>query len=189
MTPPQKKQSKKSGAGVVTVETYDSMWTAYCQQQTALHLAATAGVHRDTAAKYIEKGDPKRGLRPLKDRFAEIQAAATKKADEAAVVDLAKARRKSLQITDTAKDLVIKELQKVAQGKKALGNLDRIISAIHKVEADHYGIAGGKPGSGDGGGGGVSRFEAMTDEQLREQLRALAARMGLRVSRAPRSGS
>lgn len=50
------------------------MLEAYLTCPSAAHVARVVGVSQRCARKYIERGDPKRGLPPLRDRYAEIQA-------------------------------------------------------------------------------------------------------------------
>jgi len=55
----------------ITQEKVDGMFDAYLEKQTAVHIAEKTGVHPNTAKKYINKGDPERGVQPFVDRFAE----------------------------------------------------------------------------------------------------------------------
>lgn len=58
---------------VVSPETYQRMYAAYLERQSAAHVSRVTGVAETTALKYIEKGHPKRGMDPLRDRFKRIQ--------------------------------------------------------------------------------------------------------------------
>ena len=52
-------------------EKYDRMWEAYLERQTPNHVAKTVGCTWTTARRYIEEGDPRRNLDPLRVRFQE----------------------------------------------------------------------------------------------------------------------
>jgi len=55
----------------ITQEKVDGMFDAYLEKQTAVHISEKMGVHLNTAKKYINKGDPERGVQPFKDRLQE----------------------------------------------------------------------------------------------------------------------
>jgi len=53
----------------ITQEKIDGMFDAYLEVQTAVHIVEKTGVHLNTAKKYINKGDPDRGVQSFKERF------------------------------------------------------------------------------------------------------------------------
>jgi hypothetical protein len=50
----------------------ERMFDAYCERQSANHVAKVTGVARATAKRYIEQGDPGRAIEPLEVRFARM---------------------------------------------------------------------------------------------------------------------
>lgn len=65
-------KQKKNASGLLTVEQYNEMYDAYVVKQSASYVSSVTGISETTAKKYINKGDPGRSLRPLKDRFARM---------------------------------------------------------------------------------------------------------------------
>lgn len=55
--------------GSLSIDNYNRAYRAYVDKQSPTHVAKTVGIPKATASRYIEKGDPARGLKPLKDRF------------------------------------------------------------------------------------------------------------------------
>jgi len=84
----RKAKGKRPKGPAISIDTYNAMYDAYMAQQSAAYVAKTAGVDRRTAKRYIERGDPKRNLRPLKQRYQAVIQSAQQKAD----YDLATAR-------------------------------------------------------------------------------------------------
>lgn len=56
-------------------EQHDRLWRAYLVHKTVSAASRMAGVARKTARRYIERGDPARGLRPLRQRLQEVEEA------------------------------------------------------------------------------------------------------------------
>lgn len=57
----------------VTTEEYNVMSRAYFEDQSTAHVARAANVSPATATRYIEVGDPSRGMPPIKQRFLDSQ--------------------------------------------------------------------------------------------------------------------
>ena len=63
--------------GEITVQQYNEMWDAYCEQQSVEHVVKATRITRRTVAKYVTGGgDPKRGLSPIAERFKRSMAMA-----------------------------------------------------------------------------------------------------------------
>lgn len=54
---------------------YEEMFRAYLHKQTAEHVARITGVCTRTATRYIQKGNPRRGMPPIKQRYEDAQQA------------------------------------------------------------------------------------------------------------------
>jgi len=124
-----------SSVGEVPVEKYNEMWVAYQERQTITQVAKSVdGIGKDAAKKYIERGDPKRGLRPLRARFIEVQQRAQKKADYTA----ADARRESLIIARRYEQQIgmhLKDREYIIEKKdKATGKKKKEVRLKKKTE-------------------------------------------------------
>lgn len=64
---------KKHKAPQISVDTYNKMYEAWCARQTVQHVMDTTGVNRDTAQRYIERGDPGRKLPAIRARWERTQ--------------------------------------------------------------------------------------------------------------------
>jgi hypothetical protein len=94
----------------ISVDLYNAMYAAWCERQTVAHVMKACRVNRQTAERYVERGDPKRKLPPLRARWERTQQAAQMAED----YSLVKARRE-IQTVGRA------FLQRVAQ---RIANLD-----------------------------------------------------------------
>lgn len=77
----RKAKGKRPKGPAITIDTYNAMYDAYMAVQTAAHVAKTCKVDRRTARRYIDKGDPKRNLRPLAERYRNVVTRAQQKQD------------------------------------------------------------------------------------------------------------
>lgn len=66
----------KTGTNTLSIERYNKIWTEYQRDQSIAAVARASRVSYQTARRYIQRGDPKRGLPALQDRLKEIQAEA-----------------------------------------------------------------------------------------------------------------
>lgn len=84
----EKRKAKQSGkkAGRLSIKDYNSCYKAYQIKQSAAYVADQVGISEKTAKRYIEKGDPSRNLRPLKDRFDGVMARVQEDEDYSIVV-------------------------------------------------------------------------------------------------------
>lgn len=64
------------------IQTYNEMFEAYLVVPSAAHAARMTGVSARCARKYVERGDPRRGLPPLRQRYDEIQAGIVRRENE-----------------------------------------------------------------------------------------------------------
>lgn len=66
--PPQLPDRTRKPIGPVPVETVEKMWQLYVREEPVRHIARECGVSVETVRKYIEKGDPSRRLKSLRQR-------------------------------------------------------------------------------------------------------------------------
>lgn len=97
----------------ITVEKYNEMTEAFFKEQAVEFVARSSRVKWHTARKYIEKGDPKRGLRPIRERFIESQKAVQKKHDRT----WQDAKLESLEMVRAQKALLTKALNRLASNQ------------------------------------------------------------------------
>jgi hypothetical protein len=165
----------------VSVETYDRMWIAYQEHQTYSHVARAAGVARACATRYCKENDPDRNLPALEWRYRRLQEQTADIADRSVAED----RARLLRDADRVQDAIMKQIEdKKAEFKdpaRALKAIAEIRLAVAKESDDGKG----------GGGGSREALDALTDEQVGDQLSALFARLGImddpkRSRRSPR---
>lgn len=58
---------------ILPIPKYEEMWRAFRDEQTIEYVSKTCRVAYNTAKKYIQRGDPKRGLPPIQDRYADYR--------------------------------------------------------------------------------------------------------------------
>lgn len=145
----KKPRKKRAGGERISVQKYKEMYKAYIERQTASFVAKQCHVHVRTAAKYIEEGDPDRGLIPLAERFERVQAEASRNED----LSLSKAARETTTLVKAFKAGVgnsIQELLAGTGGKKLDPNqIGRNLKVINDLE-----------------------HELLTDIEAKEKLRA-----------------
>jgi len=124
-------RAKKSGrAATVTPEKYGVMFAAFCEKQTVEFVAKKCGVHWQTAQKYIERGDPARGLAPLAERYREAQAKAQEQENEAtteAIVD-------SLSMVRELKQKLLERVQELEPGEIPGKDLPGAVDKLLRLE-------------------------------------------------------
>lgn len=139
-------KKNKRKIGFLSIDKYNEMYAVYQEVQSPDAVAKRCGVHRDTATKYIEEGDPARNLRPLKDRLIRVMEGAQARQDytlEMARSEMQRIARvllvktaekvKELQPSDIRPDLLprlLTDLQKVIE--RTMGVAD----ATYRVEKD-----------------------------------------------------
>ena len=109
---PKKKTFTQEG---ITVEKYRELERAYAKKQSANVVAKACNVHYRTAKKYIDKGDPRRGLPPIALTFARAQ----KKATEKVMRTWADAQAESIELIRAQKALLTKALNRLARDSSA----------------------------------------------------------------------
>lgn len=176
--PPKAKRGRKGKQ--VSLAEYDAMWLAYQEDQTIAHVARSAGVTRACARAYIREGEPNRGLPALEYRLKQLNELTRSIADRSAAED----RAKLLLDADRVQAALMQKLEAGAlefkDPARALKSIADVRLAVGK-EADH----------GEGSGSARESLDALTDEQVGNQLLALVARLGLvddtkRSKRRPR---
>lgn len=69
VTPPPRSAGRQAGKPKrITPEKVEEMFTAWCAMQSLDHVQRTCGVTWHTAKKYVEIGDPERGLESIRKR-------------------------------------------------------------------------------------------------------------------------
>ncbi len=130
-----KKNKRKVGA--ITIDKYNEMYTAYQENQSPDSVAKKCGVHRDTATKYIEEGDPSRNLRPLRDRFQKVMEGAQARQDY--TLEMARG-----EMQRVARVLLVKAAEKVRQlqvNDIPATLLPRLLTDLQKVIERTMGVA------------------------------------------------
>lgn len=128
MTVTKKKKTPKPprrGASKIAVSTYQKMWAAYQQRQSVEHVRKACRVSWRTADKYIDEGDPTRGMEPLRDRFAKVMQKAQRDED----YGLVKARRDTLTLIRAYKTKLANRIKTITTDNMSasIGNeIDRI---------------------------------------------------------------
>lgn len=83
-------------ARALTNEQVDQLWTAFRESGGSVRATAeSTGRSRSCVAKYATKGDPRRGIKPFKERLRKVRQVAQEKAD----YTLAKSLAETLKIT------------------------------------------------------------------------------------------
>lgn len=114
------KRPPRAGGNRITVQKYKEMYEAYIEHQSAAFVAGRCGVNERTAVKYIEEGDPERGLIALAERFRRVREEAARAED----LSLAKANRETSALVKASKAAWGKKLQDVLSAKNGLDGLD-----------------------------------------------------------------
>ena len=64
----------KTGPNTLSIERYNELWVAFQSDQSMRAVARVTRVSYQTVRKYVQDGDPKRGLLPLRERLKGVQA-------------------------------------------------------------------------------------------------------------------
>ena len=113
---------------LISVEKYNEMYAVYRERQSVDHVAKTCGVHWKTARRYIEDGDPKRHLRPIKVRYAEVMIKAQARED----FTLAKA---NAEMRKAARAMFAKYVQRIQKLKPEELDPNKMASALRELQA------------------------------------------------------
>lgn len=132
----KQRDSKRPNAQGISVEKYTEMAEAFWQIQSVNHVAKTCKVNMATAKKYIEKGDPKRGLTPIRERFKGEVAQKIKEQNRT----WAQAMTEWAAIIDTGKKKLKERLEQVAPED---WSADKLIDMLDKLVKDESFVLGG----------------------------------------------
>jgi hypothetical protein len=66
----------------VTQAEVEAMFEAYCEDPSAKYVSAKTGISYNTVCKYVSKGDPKRHIRPIRERHLTFMAGYRKRTEE-----------------------------------------------------------------------------------------------------------
>lgn len=151
------KLNPRSG-GTLTIDQYNACYEAYVVRQSGNHVAKSTGINLKTAIKYINEGDPKRNLRPLKDRFMEVVQRAQDKQDF--TLEIART-----QMQGVARALLARMSARITAMDPSELDADGLAAGITKVQ----GVIERTLGVADQTvkiDGSKSRFDTWTDEEL-----------------------
>jgi len=113
---------------LITVEKYNEMYSAYRERQSVAHVAETCQVHWKTARRYIEDGDLKRHLRPIKIRFAEVMLKSHAQEDYGLVKANSEMRR-------AARAMFSKYVQRIQKMKPEEIDPNKIAASLRELQA------------------------------------------------------
>lgn len=155
----------------VTEELHALMWQAYCERQTALHVATTCDVAQGTAKHYIKDGDAKRGWLPFELRMKGTVVRAEERAD----YTLAKAHAESIKAVKHVQAVALRQLEALEMDKNGkFKNPIQAIEVAHKLAQDIMG-EGQKLSvrhHGLGGEAEANPFEGLPDDDVLHFMRA-----------------
>ena len=176
---PEAPPPKRSGQAI-TADVYNVMWRAWCRQQSLSFVAAQAGVTLNCARRYVlGKGDPDKGMVPIRLRWLRVQARV--QAEEE--MTLVRYRREQMELVGNSLKLLTAELmlyqkdveQRLTaarqQGGQAVvrGSLDKLTSAVDRMVRLGDRLLGGPDEKVEYAGSGVpNRFATWTPEELME---------------------
>ncbi len=139
----RKTPKRITGNHRISIEKYNKMVDAFFEVQTAQYMSKVCGVTRRTAKRYIETGDPARGLQPIRLRFESALRQYQKKQDRSWV----EARNETIHFVQRVKleiAVILKALESVKititdiQGLKTLAD---VIDKLTRLEALCFGEA------------------------------------------------
>lgn len=113
----------------ITQEKIDRMFDAYLEKQTAVHIVEKTGVHLNTAKKYINKGDPERGVAPFKERFEEGR----KKQEELADSKSEFYKKEDLEILQNVKKKMWDALKRLDGFNENTITLNQYVDALERL--------------------------------------------------------
>ncbi len=97
------------------LETVEEMYRSYAERQSVMGVAAACGVSAGTASKYIEKGDPSRGIEPFRKRWARVLRRAQAQEDD----KLASIRAKASVVAESLLGLMGAKVQQLQEKRRA----------------------------------------------------------------------
>ena len=106
----------------LSMEKTELMFGAYCERQSANHVATKVGVSHHTAVKYIRHGDPERNIAPFAERFARVQREITSKTERTVVYSATKVNQATFKHLKLLDSLITQALEKL-DGKLKLKDL------------------------------------------------------------------
>lgn len=80
--PSLKAENRHGNFTPVSLTDVEKMFAAYQVQNSATYIVRQCGVGKPTAKRYIENGDPSRGVEPFRERLTRIQAERAARVDE-----------------------------------------------------------------------------------------------------------
>lgn len=116
------------GAHRVTVEKYNELYAAYREKQSIDYVAKKCGVHWQTARRYIEDGDLRRHLRPIKIRFAEVMLKSHAQEDYGLV-------KANSEMRKAARAMFSKYVQRIQKMKPEEIDPNKIAASLRELQA------------------------------------------------------
>jgi len=92
-TPRKPRRPRKGQRAGISRTKYDKLFRAFIDEQNPGRIAKKCRLDPRTVRRYVEIGDPTRGLRPLRERFAEILSKVQAREDDSIVETRSKALR------------------------------------------------------------------------------------------------
>ncbi len=121
-------------ARLITQDKIDEMYDAYIDKQTAVHVSKACKVSEKTVRKYINDGDPDKGIESFKDRYQKVSVKAQEKSEDKAQIYF----KENLALIRKFKGLVAKLLTQIDEfdvSSVTPMKLSMILDSIIKTEA------------------------------------------------------
>lgn len=116
---PPPKPKKKPGRKPITFKQYEIMTVAWYREQTIAAMARDAKVSHTTAKRYLERGDPNRGMTSIRARWESLQAEAQDQVDSAQIRTNNKVAKLAEGVLDTVAPIIM------THGKKAAAEWEK----------------------------------------------------------------
>lgn len=152
-------RKKRRPPRVLSLDKYNTMWAAYQENQATASVARVAGVSETCAQKYIDRGDPSRGLRPLRERLARSLEQQQRHED----YSLSRARDDQLRIARAALAKLAQRIASADPTQIPEQQMTKMLREVQLVMDRAYGLM---DAPGAGGAQQEGRFTRWTEEEL-----------------------
>ncbi len=124
-------------ADAITVEQYKELADAYARTHSVTEAGKAIGASRQLASRYINRGDPRRNLPPIRERLERVTKAANKEADRIVIKELAKRSAITMRdIVDKGKELALKVIEVRLEKPELFDeSVGAFVKSIHGVES------------------------------------------------------
>ena len=171
------KRKKKASSRGISLEKYEEFCHLAAAGCSIVEISKRTGISHVTVGKYHRFGDPARGWPPVRERIANVTAAAITKVDARAAERIVKARLSMLEVAELGEELAAQAIrQKLDQPEltlaETMASVGGFVKAVHGVKA----ALTGKPGEIIGVQGGAEDPTAgLADTEVMELMRASLA--------------